>query len=450
VVVVAISIVIVALTDMRPEYDAYGWLVWGRQTLHGSLDLNGAPSWKPLPYLFTLPYALAGSGQMWLWMVTAVVAALAGAVVAGHLAARLVGSVPERRFGPMMAAVVAGLGVLGISKYWHFILISNSDPMIVALCLGAIDCQLSRRYRAAFVLLVLAALGRPEVWPFVALYALWGWRAVPARRALFAAGIVVIPLLWFGIPALAAKSWLSAGSLAEGSVNALHGDKFSGVVGRLIHLYEWPMWVAATVGLMIAAARRDRTALLLAGGALLWVAVEIAFALHGWSAVPRYLLEPAAIVIVIAAAGVGQLLEAGRQRWSFQRVAGPALAAALLIALLPTVRSRARFVHGEVSYGHDFARQVDRLHDVIASNGGRTHIVSCGQPTSKLQFQSALAWYVGLNVGDVAWRPLTAIRSGRPIVLFQPRGWGWDVRPIHTARPGRAKCAGLRTITASS
>jgi hypothetical protein len=448
--VIATSILIVALTDMRPEYDAYGWLVWGRQTLHGGLDLNGAPSWKPLPYLFTLPYALAGSGQMWLWMVTAVAAALAGAVIAGRLAARLVGFPTERGFAPTVAAVIAGLGVLGISKYWHFILISNSDPMIVALCLGAIDCHLSRRYRAAFVLLVLAALGRPEAWPFLALYALWGWRALPSARTLFVAGILVIPLLWFGIPALAAKSWLSAGSLAEGSVNALHGSKFSGVIGRFIHLYEWPMWVAATVGLMIATARRDRTLLLLAGAALLWVVVEIAFALHGWSAVPRYLFEPAAIVIVIAAAAVGRLLETGRHSSGFLRVAGPALAAALVIALLPTVRSRARFVHGEVSYRRDFARQVDRLHDVIARNGGGSHIVRCGQPTSKLQFQSALAWYVGLNVGDVAWRPRTAIRSGRPIVLFEPRGWGWDVRPIHAAGSGRRGCAGLRTTTASS
>jgi hypothetical protein len=450
VVVIAASAVIVGVTDMRPEYDAYGWLVWGRQTLHWNLDLNGAPSWKPLPFVFTLPYALAGSGQMWLWMVTSVAAAVGGALVAGHIAFTLVGPCPERRYAPMGAAAFAGLGVLGLSKYWHFILISNSDPMIVALCLGAIDCQLLRRHRCAFVLLVLAALGRPEVWPFVGLYVLWGWRAVPSLRLLFAAGVIVVPLLWFGIPALASKSWLSAGTLAEGSVNALRGDKLTGVISRLLHLYEWPMWLAAIVGLAFAAVRRDRKVMLLAGGALIWVAVEVGFALHGWSAVPRYLFEPAAVLIVIAGTGVGRLLAAGVGFSGLARWIGPCLAAALVVALLPAARSRARFVHGEIGYGRDFARQVDRLRDVIARRGGSTRVLGCGQPVTQLEFQSALAWYVGVSVGDVNWLVPVAIRSGRPIVLFQPRGWGWRVRPIHVLAPDRSNCAGLRTITASS
>ena len=54
----------------RPGFDPYGWLVWGQQTLTGTLDTNAAPSWKPLPYLFTVPYALVGHYQLWLWMIT--------------------------------------------------------------------------------------------------------------------------------------------------------------------------------------------------------------------------------------------------------------------------------------------------------------------------------------------------------------------------------------------
>jgi hypothetical protein len=270
---------------------------------------------------------------------------------------------------------------------------------------------------------------------------------MPSRRPLLVAGLIIIPLLWFGMPALAARNWLSAGNLAENSVNALHGNKVTGVLGRLIDLYEWPMALAVLAGLIFALWRRAGTILVLAGAALLWVAIEIAFALHGWSAVPRYLFEPAAVLIVIAATGVGRLLAAGPRSRGAVRWLGPAIAAAVVLALIPAARTRARFIHGEISYGRKFARQVDRLHDLVAREGGRARILGCGQPVSALQFQSALAWEVGLNVGNVGWQPPRAIASGNPIVLVQPRGWGWDVRPIHPPSP---QCARLRTVTALS
>ena len=58
VLVLLAAIAFVVLTRVRPAYDAYGWLVWGHQAVHLNLDLNAAPSWKPLPFLFTLPYSL--------------------------------------------------------------------------------------------------------------------------------------------------------------------------------------------------------------------------------------------------------------------------------------------------------------------------------------------------------------------------------------------------------
>src|ERR1700722_17064667 len=96
--VVLIATAWVVLTRMRPSYDAFGWLVWGREVLHWNLNTDGAPSWKPLTFLFTLPYALAGAqAQMWLWIVTSSAGALAGALLAGRLAFRLTGSGGETR-----------------------------------------------------------------------------------------------------------------------------------------------------------------------------------------------------------------------------------------------------------------------------------------------------------------------------------------------------------------
>src|SRR5262249_31183818 len=155
------------------------------------------------------------------------------------------------------------------------VLISSSDPMIVALCLAAIDCHLHGRGRWALVALVLAALGRPEAWLFTGLYGVWLWRADPKARVLVMGGLALVPALWFGISALTAKSWLRAGDLALNNSTALRGDAISGVLSRFRGLYELPMQLAAAVGLGFAIARRDRAVLVLAAAAITWVVIEI-------------------------------------------------------------------------------------------------------------------------------------------------------------------------------
>ena len=105
------------------------------------LNTDGAPSWKPLPFVFTLPYAVFGNAQVWLWMVTSVAGSLAGVVFAARIAFRLTGPSPGRAYAPYVAAAVAGLGVLGLDGYSHLVLIASSDPLIVTLCLAAIDCH---------------------------------------------------------------------------------------------------------------------------------------------------------------------------------------------------------------------------------------------------------------------------------------------------------------------
>ena len=81
-----ISTVLVLWAGTRPGYDPYGWLVWGKLSVHLKLDTNGAPSWKPLPFLFTVPYALVGHYALWLWMITSVAVSLSGPIFAWRIA----------------------------------------------------------------------------------------------------------------------------------------------------------------------------------------------------------------------------------------------------------------------------------------------------------------------------------------------------------------------------
>jgi hypothetical protein len=446
VVVVGLAVLFVELTEMHPEYDAYGWLVWGRQALHWNLDTNGAPSWKPLTFLFTFPYALAGTTQPWLWMVTSVAAAFAGPPFAARIAYRL--GAPAPRYARALGALLAGAGVLGIVVYWPLILIASADPLIVTLCLAAIDAHLCQRPRIAFVLLVLAGLGRPEVWLFIAAYALWAWRRVPRMRLEIAAGLTVIPALWFGISALTAKTWLRAGDVALGTRNALRHHEITGVLDRFADLYELPMQLAALVGVGFALVRRERAVLTLAAAAVAWLVVEIAFAYRGFPATPRYMVEPAAIMVVLAGVGVARLLAMATRLPLVVRPI-PALAVAgLAVALVPVARDRVRVARQAIQQRRIAGVKIDRLASVIALDGGAKRILACGTPVSIGGYQSTLAWQLGLNVGYVGHKPARAIHKGYPIVLFKPDYLGWLVIPIHATPAKQAACARLRANSA--
>jgi hypothetical protein len=448
-VLIVAAVIFVNDTNMRPAYDAFGWLVWGKQALHWNLNTNGAPSWKPLTFLFTYPYALAGAGQLRLWMITSVAAAFAGSVFAARIAFRLTAAETNRSYAPYIAALLAAAAVLGLDGYWPLILISNSDPMVVTLCLAAIDAHLSKHPALAFAALTFAALGRPEVWPFMLIYAVWAFRAHRhwAMRTYLLVGLALIPLLWFGIPALTAKSWFAAGNVALNPKLVLHGDKWIGTWKLFFGLYPTVVWVAALVAVVFAAVRRDRTSLLLFGGAVVWVLIEFGFIQHKWPAQSRYLTEPAAVVAVLAAAGLGRLLVLGERTTWAVRLASVAVVAVIVALAIPTAEDRVDVASAAVVQRRDDATRLDRLAAVIKLVGGAHRIRSCGQPTAIVGLQSALAYDLDMNVGFVGHRPARLIHHHKPIVLFKPDRLGWVVIPINTRRVNVSRCATLLSET---
>jgi hypothetical protein len=431
-----LSTVIIVWAKTRPGFDPFGWLVWGRQTVAGNLNTNAAPSWKPLPYLFTVPYGVFGHYQLWLWMITVLAVSLSGSVFAGRIAYRLTGADPGRRYAAYVAAVFAGLALLGLSDYWHYMLSAQSDPMIVALCLAAIDCHLSGRPRWAFVLGALAGLGRPEVWLFLGVYSVWAWFRVPSMRWLIVAGIAVMVLLWFGIPALTSRSAFVAASNALGSGRRLRSDRVFGTIQRFRDLNATVLELTALLSVGLAVWRRDRATLGLAAGVCAWVIIEIAFSLHGWPGLGRYMFEPAAVLIAIAGVGVGRLLAdppriAGIATW-----AGAVIVAVIVIALVPPAVGRARNEHRDIRVQRVRTTEINRLSGTISRLGGASRFTRCGEPLTRLEYQTILAWLLHVNVSAVGYKYGPAINSRRPIVLFTPvsRG-GWRVQALHQRRP---------------
>ena len=449
VLLAALGIVVWART--RPGFDPYGWLVWGHQALVGSLNTNAAPSWKPLPFLFTFPYAVFGHYQLWLWMVTSVAVSISGMVFAARIVWFVLDPPPERRSAALVVAMLSGVAVNLISRYWHYILSDQSDPMIVSLCLAAIDCHLQRRYRWAVVCGVLAGLGRPEVWAFLGLYTLWGWRRVPSLRWWLVGAWLVTFFMWFGIPAFTSRSPFVSADNAFYSGRRLHHNLVFGTVGRLLDLLPRGLEAGVVVSVLIALWRRDRTTLAFLGMVVIWLIIEIAFVIHGWPGVPRYMFEPAGLMAVIAGIGVGRLV-----LWAVGRAAGlpvPALragtgiirlglgavAVALVAGVIPAAVSDARTERRDMHEQRLRTHTINYLSSEIAALGGPGRFQGCGEPLTRLQYQSVVAWSLRVNVASVGFKYGAAIASSRPIVLFTPypqSGSGWKIQALHqqTAR----------------
>ncbi len=435
-----VSLLILLWAKTRPGFDPYGWLVWGRQTVAGNLNTNAAPSWKPLPYLFTAPFGLFGHYQLWLWMVTSLAVSLAGAVFAGRIAYRLTAREGEATWPAFVAAGFAALALLGLSSYWHYMLSAQSDPMIVTLCLGAIDCHLSGRYRWAYTFGALAALGRPEVWLFLGLYTIWAWLRVPSMRRLIVVELVLVVVLWFGIPALTSRTPFVAASNALGSGRRLRSDRVFGTIGRFLDLNTAVVELTALLAVVLAVVRRDRFTLALAAGICAWVLVEIAFALHGWPGLGRYMYEPAGVLVVLAGVGVGRVLVEAPRISRVVGWAGIALVAVIVLALVPPALSRARSEHHDIVGQRARTAEIGKLTGTI-SRLGAARLRACGEPLTRLEYQTILAWNLHVNVATVGYKYGPAVASHRPIVLFTPLAQGgWLVQALHQRSPG---CASL-------
>ncbi len=187
--------------------------MWGAEVAHLELDTSngGSPSWKPLPVLLTTPLSLFGDAAPELWLIVSRTGGLLALAFAFRLASRVAG-----RTAGGLAAVLLLLSAGWVRGHLHGYL----EPSVVALLLGAVDLHASQRHRAALMLLFLAGLGRPEVWPCFGLYALWWARGTRRGERILASLLVIAtPVLWFG-----GDLW--------GSGDALHGSETARAVSH--------------------------------------------------------------------------------------------------------------------------------------------------------------------------------------------------------------------------
>ncbi|WCB95804.1 hypothetical protein DSM104299_04555 [Baekduia alba] len=431
---VGASLAIAALTLLLPSaptYDPWSWIIWGREIAHFDLVTTGGPSWKPLPVMFTTVFSLFGSWAPDLWLVVA----RAGAIASVFLAFRV-----SRSLGGGVVGGVAAACALAIAPWWiRSGALGNSEGLIVAFLLGAIDRHIAGDRRFAFWLAVCAGLLRPEAWPFLAVYGLFlmGTRSVPVRVVL-GAGVAVLAL-WL-LP-----EWWGSGDLLRAAhrakdVNPGAPTYADNPAREVLHDAGLMLTGPLVVGLLCAGVmvmvKRSRPIAALIAMSIAWLGLVAYMTSDGFSGNQRYLMAPVALLMVLGGAGIGWGLE---QAFALLSRAVPAVrsvgrrpagATVLLVAVVvgvvfaaPSFQRFAPNMRG-LHYQADLA---DELPGLVRDAGGADALKRCGQAFTGPFLVPVVAWNLNVHTQDIHLTPST------PAVVFRVKTTGHS-RPAPTLR----------------
>jgi hypothetical protein len=399
------------LLPSEPSYDPWAWLVWGREIPLFNLDTTGGPSWKPLTVAITMVFAplteVSDSIPPALWLIVARAFGLLAIVLAFRLAARLAGPPRWAQIGAGLVAAAA----LALSPQWlRYMAHGNEAPMAVALMLWGVERHFDGARGQAFLLGILACLVRPEIFPFVAVYALFLWRAEPARRLFVAGLLALLPLLWLVPEWIGSGNPLDAGRQAtsEPSWSLSRADRpWEAALERAHRLTTLQLELAALAAVAFAVRARDRTILVFAGVAVAWLCLYVGMTQAGFSGSPRYLLPTIVIVCLLAGVGVVRIVQlaatlAGRLRVPRAAVAGGAAAAALLVlGAWPYLDARQSDLRRQADTAAELTDLHEDLEDAVAAAGGRDRVNAVGEPAVNRAFHTHLAWTLHVPIRNI-------------------------------------------------
>jgi len=443
---VALALVLAAASlalPFWPVYDPWAWLIWGRELAHGGLETAAGPSWKPLPVLVCAPLSLLGDAAPKAWLFVARTGWICAPLLAGLLAARLAGEETGRwRWsGAALAAGSVALTADSFTPPLRQFTGGLSEPLLVALVMGAIWAALDERRELALGLGTAAALLRPECWPFLALYGLSLRGHHPRLRLATIIVAVLIPLAWFVPDIVGAGNPLEGGETARaGGLEPLDGLE---VFGRALAAPLAAAWIGLALLLWrsdfanqwFAKARSagdpDRVLAILLAGAIAWILLVAAMAIAGFAGLPRFLAPATAVIAVLG--GVGLARSAANQksagplsRYPAQRSGGPnggalqrPLVAATILIALSGFAWRAAQVPGDVEVVERQTRSIDHLFDLVDKTGPE-QLLTCQDRVrmTHVREQTALAWKLEepIAAAPVRFRPRYGIAlSTKPI-----------------------------------
>ena len=367
-------------------------------------DVGGSPAWKPLPVLFTLAFSLLGGDaapELWLWVARA--GGLLALVAAFRLAARLAGP---------WAGAVAAVALLLADSWMRSAAHGYSEGLVAAALLLALERHLDARRRAAWALLLVAALARPEAWAFLGAYTLYAWPRGERDPRLAVLALAVVPLLWIGADWWGSGDPFHAGEVAR-SVDANLSWHELLVAGA--DLAGAPALVLAGAACLAGWRQRDRRALGLAACVLAWTALACGLVAAGGPGAPRFLMPAVAGACVLAGVGAVRIVQAAGD-FPLRRFA---LAAVIALASAPAAVPRAAKGADQLAVAERRAVFEADLRQAVRVAADRLR--PCGTyllPADLGWLEGAVAWELDVSLERVA---VVRRRQGLPAALAQ---WG--------------------------
>lgn len=390
------------LLPSTPTYDPWAWIIWGREVIHFDLLTTSGPSWKPLPMLFTVPFALFGDAAPDLWLVVARAGTLGGLVVAYRLGTRL--------GGPAAGAI--GALALALAPWTvRNAALGNSEGLLVLCVLWACDRHLDGHRGQAFFLAIAAGMLRPEAWPFLLLYALWLFWQDRGRWWWIGLGLLSLPAAWLLPEKWGSGSyWRAAERAQQPNANspAFADSPTLAILGDALEMLPLYVIIGLGVAVLVGLLRRvpvgrGAPALGLAGFAVGWILLVAVMTEAGYAGNQRYLVAPAAILCVLGGVGLswaaGDLaVRAGRHGRTVVAAIGGAITALVIVGAVSALPDTVRGIGYQVEIA-------DQLDGAIEAAGGAERLKDCGHIYTNAYTVPLVAWNLRLHTNEVGFRP---------------------------------------------
>ncbi len=450
----------VSLLVVRPApgYDAWMWLLWGREVVGGGLSTADGPAFKPLPVAVCALLAPLGGAAPWAWVAIVRVAAVAaiwlafrlgrdlargwgapsgaGAPIAGGALTPIAGGA----LAPIAGGALAAVGVALCGGFAFAAATGAEAPLVIAFGLAGVEAWRRGRLPLALACGAACALLRVEAWPFLAVACALAWRR--GERGWVAGLAIAVPAAWF-VP-----EWLGSGDPLRSGARArvpMPGQPALADVPALASLDAaarvalWPL----LAGLLFLRGRRG--ALVVAGAGVAWVAVVAAMAQAGFSGEPRYALPGVALICVAGGVGLanvnGALRGARGAGWShfagyravnrLHLLSVALLVMVLVLAAAPRISDVAALRGAQAHQ----AALADDLRAAVAAAGGREAVLACGTP------------YVGPLRGPLmAYTLRVTKRTVEPDAPPHPPGVVFTARLTRASAPAPAAGPGFAAV----